>query len=119
MIILTQPGIAIMKPIRISSVVFVSDTPYCLAEVPEGFSLDFDQMMVLDIDFWWEVTGSLVDASKYKLQKYHGGIVEGIMEQLNLSKEQNIAYSIFAIASDRVANEWQVWERSILNGKRQ
>lgn len=72
-------------------------------------------MTAAGIDFWWCVQTSLLKAPKYKLRKYKGGIVEGIMEQLDVSKEINIAYGIYAIASERKADEFQVWERSVLS----
>lgn len=86
---------------------------YCLAEVEEDFDPSESEMESNNIDFWYEVTGSQVDASDYKLRKYKGGIIEGVMNQMNLSKERNLAYSIYAIAQLRKSDEWQIWNRSM------
>lgn len=113
MIILTQPGITkLVDPTKISSTVKCGGD-YCLAVVPDDFDANEEQMAVVGLDFWYEVTASQLSAEEYKLRKYDGGIIEGIMEQLSLSKERNLAYAIYAIAADRVADEFQVWERSI------
>lgn len=118
MIILTQPNIAKLGShvTKISSTVKVGETwEYCLAEVPDNFTISGSKMKWFGFDFWYPLTESFVDASKYKLRKYKGGIVEGVLEQIGLSKEINIAYSIFAIAANRKADVWQIWERSIKN----
>lgn len=114
MIILTQPNISRHNPIRQSSTVYVYATAWCLAEVPDDFNLSTRAMKKDNIGFWWQVTSSFVDASKYKGRKYQGGIVQGINEQLHLSKERNIAYGIYAIAVDRKGDEFSIWEKSIL-----
>lgn len=113
MIILTQPTIKALSPSRMSTIVCAFREHYCLAEVADDFKLSEKQMKNMGIDFWWEVTGSQLDGSNYKLRKYNGGLIEGIIEQLNVSKEVNLAYGIYSICVDRKADVWQVWERSI------
>lgn len=113
MIILTEPAIKGIGVKRISKTVNFGCQSYCLAEVIDTFNLSKKDMIVYNIDFWYELCDSQVDASNYKLRKYQGGIIEGIMEQLNLSKEVNLAFAIYAIQSDRKADFWQVWDRSI------
>lgn len=113
MIILTQPTIKALNPIRVSTIVCAFREHYCLAEVPDDFYISERKMENMGIDFWWAVTESQLDASNYKLRKYTGGLIEGIIEQLNVSKEINLAYGIYSVCSDRKADVWQVWERSI------
>jgi hypothetical protein len=113
MLILTQPGIESFNPARISSTV-VSCFEFCMADVNDDFNPTEEEMEAAGIMFWWQITRSQLRADFYKLRKYKGGIVEGILDQLNVSKEINIAYGIYAIADVRQADEWQVWERSIL-----
>lgn len=114
MIILTQPGITKYNPTRISSSVQPFEGSYfCLAEVPDNFDLSKEDMKKDHIDFWYELTSSLVDADKYKIRKYKGGIVEGIYDQLDLSKELNVAFGIYAIAQNCLWDVWQIWNRSI------
>ena len=113
MIILTQPTIKGARTQRISETVKLGNEVYCLAEVSEDFNLSENGMKKLNIDFWYELTYSQVDASKYKLRKYQGGIIEGIMEQLNLSKEVNLAFAIYAIQQDRKDDVWKIWNKSI------
>jgi len=114
MIILTQPGISTFKPTKISSTVTSFGIEYCLAVVPDEFGISERQMKAAGIDFWWAVAGSQLDALFYKMRKYKGGIVEGIIDQVGVSKEINIAYAIYSIAEGRKADEFQIWERSIL-----
>ena len=113
MIILTQPGISSFNPSKVSSTVMSFGINYCLAEVNDDFVLSERQMKKAGIDFWWAVTGSQLDASFYKLRKYKGGLISGIIDQVNVSKEINIAYAIYSIAEGRKADEFQIWERSI------
>jgi len=117
MIILTQPGISAFKPSKVSTTVTSFGIQYCLATVPDDFDVSERQMKKAGIDFWWAVTGSLLDASYYKLRKYKGGLVTGILDQVGVSKEINIAYAIHSIAEGRKADEYQIWERSILISK--
>jgi len=113
MIILTQPTIKGVKTQRISNAVKHCHQWYCLAEVSDDFNLSENDMKKLNIDFWYELAFSQVDASNYKLRKYKGGVIEGIMEQLNLSKEVNLAFAIYAIKQGRKTDFWQIWYRSI------
>lgn len=113
MIILTQPGIQAFNPTRMSSVInYFQD--FCLAEVSDDFSPTEKEMIDNNIDFWWSVQGSQVDASEYEIQKYKEGIIYGIEDQLGLTKEINRAYAIHAIAYESGKDVWTVWDESIL-----
>lgn len=113
MVVYTNPQVKSLGATRISSVVTYGNNQYCIAEVPSDFNPTEDQMIESGVDFWYPVSTSFVDASAYKLRKYKKGIVYGLEEQLGLTKEINVAYGIYAVASERRANVWQVWERSI------
>jgi hypothetical protein len=113
MIIFTQPGIKAYSPSRISSTVIHGTMESCIAEVPDDFKLTERQMRKAGIDFWWCVESSQLTAENYILSRFRGGIVEGIEDQLNVSKEINIAYGIYAIAYQLRQDEFDVWELSI------
>lgn len=114
MIILTESAIKALNPTRISSVVVSFEQEYCLAEVPDNFDLSEEQMLDLKINYWYELTGSQINVDKFKIRKNKAGIIDEIQEQIGVSKERNIAYAIYAIASNRKSSIWQIWERSIL-----
>ncbi len=114
MIILTTPEISKLEPTKMSSVVEYGYSTFCLAEVPDDFEIEEEEMDSLDITFWYPLTGSQIDPTEYRSSyKWKGGMPQAAMEDYNLSKERNIAFIIHSVAEYRDLTVWELWEKAI------
>ena len=118
MIILTQPNISKVNPKKQSSTVKYGSFDFCLAEVKETGKLPKTEkgLKELGIDFWWELSPGNIDVQDWPaLEKYKGGLIEGVEWVLGLSKEKNIAMSIYEISNSEGVEPFTLWEKAILN----
>ncbi len=113
MIILTTDGIRTFNYPNVSSTVEYGGQVFCLAEVPDNFSVNDKIMKACDIGFWWAVAGgTFIDTELWDYeQKFKGGLVEGIEFIYSLSKENNIAMTINVLAQNAGVPPFELWEK--------
>jgi len=113
MIIYTTANIKKVNPKKISSILNYCGEN-CLAEVDDDFNMTLEEITDLGIDFWYELGQGYIDATEYDIKKkWDGGLIEGIENVMDLSKERNIAMSIREIANYNYIDPFELWELAI------
>lgn len=113
--ILTQPGIIKTGlTSNISETIDWLGNEYCIAYVPDGFNLNEKEMKIIGVDFWWELCPGYFDPILYDEDIFNDrGLIVGVYETYNVSKEKNIAMAIYEITRFLNQDPIEYWNKTL------